>query len=190
MFKWLLIFVFYCMGVYPMEFVNKSGSKILIEKCEQKDLESCYKMAFHAVSQAYSHLTPQDLGVEDMTALLKQVATEIDENFQGGFEQFMVAKKEGEVVGLIGFKATETPHQIYIARLVVDQLFTREGIGKALVFSAFDIYENVEELVVITRKINESARQFYKRLGFKASSYMHGGYSPEKYTGYEWKKGA
>lgn len=74
---------------------------------------------------------------------------------------------------------------IYIFQLAVKVDHWHRGIGKRLVFSAFDLFPETKSLVVIPRKINLMARNFYFKLGFIESLYMHPGYNPEKYIGYE-----
>lgn len=92
------------------------------------------------------------------------------------------------MVGFAGFKDTDQKNEIYISLLAIDPDYWKLGLGKELVFSIFNIKQETERLVVVTRRINEVARQFYAHLGFTVSEYMHPGYNPHKYIGYEWSK--
>lgn len=98
------------------------------------------------------------------------------------------AKLDGKVIGFVGFKDTDQQNEVYIAQLAVDPSYWQLGLGKELIFSIFDIKKETVRLFVIPRRINEVARQFYSHLGFTVSEYMHPGYNPQKYIGYEWNK--
>jgi ribosomal protein S18 acetylase RimI-like enzyme len=170
------------------EFTDKSGDLIYLSPCQKEDLSDCEAIFINAFSKAYEDFTPEQLGVKDKLLFLKEAFADVYDDLQMGLQKLLVAKIEEKVVGFVGFKKTEKPHQIYISQLAVDPEHSRKGIGTHLVFSVFDHFEDTENLVVIPRRINLIAKQFYSKLGFVESSYMHPGYSPQKYVGYEWTK--
>ncbi len=187
-FSFLILNGFSQIYSYSQEFISNSGKTISLMSCQTEDLNECSKIFTDSFLHAYKDFTSQLLGVQDKRLFLEEDFLHASHDFQMGKQKIIVAKIENKIIGLAGFKEAEKPGQIYITLLTVAPAHWKEGIGKQLVFSAFDIFENVKELVVITRKVNEGARNFYLKLGFNASPYMHPGYSPEKYIGYEWSK--
>jgi ribosomal protein S18 acetylase RimI-like enzyme len=182
-----MTFLFFIQLIHSVEFINKSREIIHLELCQKEDLIECETLFIHAFSQAYEGFTPQELGVNDKIMFLKEAFSEVSDDLSLGIQTLVVAKIEGKIVGFIGFKKTEKPYEIYITQLAVDPNYWQQGIGRGLVFSILDLYKDVQSLVVIQRKINIIAHQFYQNLGFTESSYMHPGYNPERYIGYEWK---
>lgn len=170
------------------EFTTTSGKIASLELCQKDDLKICEEIFIRSFSKAYEKLTPEQLGVKNVQTFLKEAFADVYDDFQTGHQKLVIAKIDGKIVGFAGFKPAEEPNQIYITQLSVDTDYWHQGIGKQLVFSALDLYENTEKLVVIARKLNTVAQQFYEKLGFVKSPYMHPGYSPAKYTGYEWTK--
>lgn len=174
--------------IHSKEFETKYHEIISLELCQIDDLDVCRSIFVESFSLAYADFTPEELGVVDKRLFLEEAFDDLYNDVMLGLQSLIVAKKEGKVIGFAGFKETEIEHQIYITQLAVDPDHWHKGIGKHLVFSVFDIYENVQKLVVIPRRINQVARYFYFGLGFVESSYMHPGYNPQKYIGYEWTR--
>ncbi len=174
--------------IHAEEFISKSGELVSLMLCQMEDLDECCDVFVNAFLLAYEDLTLEQLGVQDKTLFLKDAFGDMYRDVQTGKQKLFVAKHQEKVIGFVSFEEAEKPHQIYIAHLAVDPNYWQEGIGKRLVFSALDAFEGVDRLVVITRKVNEVAKKFYQKLGFVSSSYIHPGYSSEKYIGYEWSK--
>jgi ribosomal protein S18 acetylase RimI-like enzyme len=173
---------------YAEEFISKSGKLVTITPCAEEDLDKCCEIFVSSFLRAYEDFTVEQLGIQDKTLFLKEAFVDVYDDFKVGEQKLFVAKSQGEIIGFAGFKETETLHQIYITQLSVAPEYSREGVGKRLLFSALSSYDDVDSLVVIARKINRVAQDFYQKLGFMKSSYIHPGYSSEKYTGYEWTK--
>lgn len=186
----LIAFLLFTQVTYSSEFVNKSSLFVHLEPCQVADLPECEAIFIQAFTRAYEEFTPEQLGVKDKIVFLREAFADVYDDVCQGLQKLTLAKIEGKIVGFVGFKPTETPHQIYISQLAVAPQYWQQGIGRCLVFSAFDLFDDVESLVVIPRKINEVARCFYHELGFVESAYMHPGYNPERYIGYEWIKPA
>lgn len=171
---------------YSEEFISKSGKLISLMPCQMEDLDECQGIFVNAFLLAYANFTPEELGIQDKTIFLKDAFSDVYDDFQIGEQKLFIAKYQEKLIGFVGFKKAEKPHQIYITQLAVDPNYWRQGIGKHLVFSAFNAFDHASSLVVICRKINEVAINFYQKLGFVSSSYLHPEYSAEKYIGYEW----
>lgn len=174
--------------ISSIEFIDKSGENTLLEDCQENDLVHCKEIFVQAFLKAYEELTPEQLGVEDKFLFLQDAFSDVYDDVHQGLQKIVVARQNGTIMGFVGFKKTEKPHQIYISQLAVLPQYWQRGLGTQLVFSALRLYDDVESLVVIPRKINHIAKQFYTKLGFVESSYMHPGYNPERYVGYEWVK--
>lgn len=164
----------------------KDGKIATLEVCQESDLKTCESIFIKSFTKAYEDFSPELLGVKDKSAFLKEAFADVYQDVFQGFQILMIAKVNQEIVGFVGFKTTEVQGQIYISQLSVDPKYWQQGLGKHLVFSAFNQYEEIQSLVVIPRKINNIARIFYSKIGFVESSYMHSGYNPERYIGYEW----
>lgn len=188
MFRNLVIFFcFFASTLSAWEFVDKTGEVIQLEICQMQDLHDCEEIFVAAFSKAYEDFSAEELCVVDKIQFLHAAFADVYEDMQLGLQTLMVAKCDGVILGFVGFKRTETPHQIYISQLAVDPDHWRKGLGSHLVFSSLQIFDDVESLVVIPRRINLIARKFYFSLGFTESTYMHPGYNPQRYIGYEWR---
>lgn len=57
----------------------------------------------------------------------------------------------------------------YLDFLVVGTEFKRQGVGKSLVYSIFDLFTEVQEISLDTRVFNNESKQFYPALGFTSA---------------------
>ncbi len=169
-------------------FTAKNGEQIHFSWIEQSDLQQEERVFIDAFMEAYKDFSLDQLGIADKFAFLKGAFEDVREDYLNGTGLLLSATLNGKVIGFVGFKETEKEHEIYISQLAIDPAYWQNGIGKELVFSIFQIKKETTHLVVIPRRINEVARQFYMHLGFTISDYMHPGYDPNKYIGYEWSK--
>lgn len=182
----IFLFIFALQLIHSSEFISKKGELVQLDLCQTQDLMRCEEIFIKAFDKAYEEFTPEQLGVKDKLVFLKEAFADVYDDFASGSQKIIVAKCEGKIIGLAGFKETENSGEIYISQLAVDPAHWQQGIGKYLVFSSKEHFSGLKSLVVIQRKINVIARNFYKELGFKESTYMHSGYNPERYIGYEW----
>ena len=186
----LLAFLFF---VVPLQFIESAefftryGETVRLEPCKMRDLPQCEAIFIESFAKTYESFTPEMLGVSDKVQFLKIAFEDVYEDCEQNLQKLVVAKIKDEIVGFAGFKETEKKGEIYITQLAVKPIHWQKGIGTQLIFSSFAYFDRIESLVVIPRKINEIAQQFYESLGFHTSAYMHPGYSAEKYVGYEWK---
>lgn len=137
--------------------------------------------------EAYQDHSEKDLAVQDKQLFLEEAFSDLSEDYFSQKVQMIVAKKEEKVIGLVAFEPTEVKGQLYIDHMAVDPKYWNRGIGKGLILSILNQFPKVTSLVLITRRINDVARRFYQGLGFIEAPYMHEGYNPERYIGYEFQ---
>ena len=77
------------------------------------------------------------------------------------------AKKNSKVVGCALFEETENKGEVYIRELAVAPEYWQQGIGKKLVFSISEKISGIKKYVIVTRRCNARAKNFYAKLGFK-----------------------
>ena len=99
---------------------------------------------------------------------------------------WLSAKASDKVVGFLVIDIVNHPEEIYLAQLAIDPAYQGQGIATSMIRSLFDQFSECGKFVVITRSANEEAKGLYNALGFTSSSYMHEGYNPEVYTGFEY----
>ncbi len=175
------------MGFGSWEFIDKKGDIVTLDWVKTGDLIEEEAVFVNAFLEAYKDYSEETLGVQDKPAFLHEAFSDFHQELLSGKQTLIVAKVDGKTVGFAGFEPTETLHQVYITQCAVSPEYSQTGIGRELVFSVFKLFEDTDHLVVITRRINERAQKFYHRLGFTECAYMHPGYNPQKYVGYEWR---
>lgn len=185
-FSLLFSFFLFINTIHSSTFISKTGTEIEITDCQASDLQACEIIFIKAFSKAYEQFGPDQLGVKDKLLFLQEAFADVYDDFEQGLQILSVAKSKEKIIGFVGFKKTEKEGEIYISQLAVDPDHWQDGIGSHLVFSSFTYFPGLKSLVVIPRKINATAREFYTKLGFVQSPYMHPGYNPERYIGYEW----
>lgn len=185
--KFICLLVLCCAGYcHGWIYQDKYGQVYTVEPTRERDLKECEEVFVHAFMEAYRDFSEEQLGIQDKQQFLKSAFADVYDDFNSGEQKLLTVRSRDQVVGFAGYKPTEIPGQIYLTQLSVEPDYWRCGIGTELIFSVFKIYDEVKSLVVIPRRINRVAREFYLHLGFTESSYMHPGYDPKKYVGYEW----
>lgn len=167
-------------------------SDVVIERISKGNLKK--EKAFF-VKEFDSYYRKLNTTIEDEALQLPEVTDADFEDEEKDFKElksetyFFRAMLEEHLVGYVSFEKTNKEHEVYIRQLVVDVSFERKGIGKALGFdTVFKSLPDTKHVVIITRRSNHKALQFYQKLGFKECSYMHEGYSAEKFIGLEFLK--
>ncbi|MBS0605094.1 MAG: GNAT family N-acetyltransferase [Verrucomicrobia bacterium] len=168
------------------EFIDKDGDTLVFDlvspSSDLKQEEELFVQSFYA---AYTDYSLEMLGVKDKISFLHGAFEDVREDVQKG-EGFLISAKKGEeVIGVLEFKNTEKPGQIYIAQLAVSPQYWQKGIGKELVFSVCKLVDGVEQMLAIGRRINNRGKGFFTHIGFTECKYIHPGYDPVKYIGYE-----
>lgn len=128
-----------------------------------------------------------DCGEKPLNDFLQRYALQ---NQKAGSAQTYVALEHQEVIGFYSLTVGEVQHEdsperikkglarypipvVLLARLAVDQRFTRRGIGKGLLKDALRRTVNAADTVgiraVLVHAKNETAHNFYKCHGFTSS---------------------
>ena len=100
---------------------------------------------------------------------------------------FLNAKIGDNIVGYMSFDIMAND-SVYIRILAIDPAYTKKSIGRMLVFSIFKFHPTTTNILLITRRANTSAIEFYQHLGFKITGFTHEGYDPAVYVGMEFVK--
>lgn len=115
-------------------------------------------------------LTNEDLATDDIAQVLNDYWDVELQSLANKPIRWIVAKIDDEIVGYASFNTEESPDEIYLELLCVKPTYQGQGIGKSLLYSIFQIEDNVKKLSLVTRRVNTSAIGFYKKLGFEESS--------------------
>lgn len=117
----------------------------------------------------------RDFEYEDLEEVAKIADESLQENYSIDFllylwqinpEGFMVAEKDGKVVGFI-VSIKEGKEKLRILMLAVDKKFRRKGIGKSLLRELLIKYPETRKVVLEVRSDNKEAINFYKKQKFK-----------------------
>jgi len=101
-----------------------------------------------------------------------------------GKQYFLSARFNGKLIGFIFWESLDK-ERAYVAELAIAKDYWRQGLGKILMNTIFDKKPLTKKIVLLTEHENKGAQNFYEALGYKASDYMHDGYSAEKFRAYE-----
>jgi ribosomal protein S18 acetylase RimI-like enzyme len=181
------IVLFHFNAFASWEFIDKDGDVLIFDLASpSSDLKQEEDLFVESFMAGYGDYSPMMLGVQNKSSFLHGAFDDVREDVLKG-EGFIVTAKNGnEVIGMMEFKMTGQPGQIYIAQLAVSPKYWGKGIGKELVFSVPKLVDGVEQLVAIGRRINARGKGFFYHIGFTECKYMHPGYDPVKYIGFEY----
>ncbi len=166
--------------------LDKYGETCLFDLKTTDDLEGEHAVLIEAILETYKDFSPETLGIATSKEVFgEDVFEDFQKDFSKGAIKLITVSQQGKVVGFIGFQATDIPNEIYINLMAIHPSCWNRGIGRQLIFSILKELPHTDHFVLVTRHINERAKKFYTSLGFRKSSYMHEGCSPQKYIGYE-----
>lgn len=150
------------------------------------DDQSLYNQGLNVYLQAFRKLYTE-LNVENRESHFQEtMASELKLNKENPeLNHWLLAKKEGQVVGIAIFELNNYPN-VYIRELAVLPEFQKQGIGKELNFGIIKSIPQIERIQIVTRHINKPAIDFYLALGFFKSDFCHSQYDPNRYLGMEW----
>jgi len=140
--------------------------------------------------KAYEHASDEDLKLVKPLTLPERISTYFWQEEHAPFcaKKFFVvgAFFENSLIGYISFDKPTASGELYIRQLVVDTRYWQNGIGRKLVFSVLKLFPHTTSLALVTRRINECARTFYKHLAFdECPDYVHAPWDPEDFIGYK-----
>ncbi len=184
------IFIFVIFLKLMERSVPTEPSGISYEWETEPDRESFNRIMVESFVHCYKDIPKNVLKVD--SELREWLSKHFSDSFldelkkNGHICRLITAKADRMPAGYALFDISQSPKLIYISELAVDPSFQRRGIGKGLVFSILKFFPEAEKIVLITRKANTQARFFYPSIGFQPSNYIHDGYDPELYTGFEY----
>lgn len=179
-----LLIIFQAYGSW--ECTDKHGESSTFAWGSAQDLPAEKELFCKALLEIYKELSLEELGLTcDKREFAEDAFADLEKEFLEGTTKIFTVKKQDKLVGFIAFYPTDTPNQIYFSQMSIDPSYWRRGLGRNLISFLLREFPETDHFVLITRKINTVARQFWKSLGFTECSYMHNGYDPEKYIGYE-----
>jgi len=193
----LLIISCFCINCFSHEiqknyFRDKKGRTISIafyrpKGIDQQLLNDMRMVFMKSFSEAYKDIPLVVLGVSNVENFLDQAFAEEESIItkEGHPGYFVTIAHYNEIVAGFASFDTEDAHCYYIREVSMHPDFQHAGIGEQLILSA-KIHDNqLYALRLMTRRANVQACNFYKKLGFVESSYVHNGIDPAKYVGYE-----
>lgn len=170
-------------------FRTKGGYVATIEQVTAKDLRA-EEAVFHDAFESSYRKLPAIMecilkkypNLE--TFLIKAFEDEITDfaNKKDG-AYFLHAVIDGRIVAYMSFDAKD--QEAYIRALAVDPHCMGMGLGKELTQTIYSIRPDIRKIELVTRRANTPAINFYKRLGFVESNYVHEGLDPLLYIGME-----
>ena len=188
-----LIFVFFAAAVALYGDLHDFASRGISYEWEASPDPLCKKVGVDAFIKCYDPIPVEVLGQTSREGMIQWLDVAFDEiytNFlhAGERARWLTAKERGVPVGFLMIEMDHFPEEVYLAQMAVDPAYQRRGIATTMIFSLLDQLPETKKLVVITRKANEEAKALYRALGFTDSTYMHEGYSPQLYAGFEYSR--
>jgi len=168
--------------------VQKNEVPIALQWISDSNLGQEEEVFVSSFLEAYKNFSEEQLKINKSKKewLKNGFKAEQDEFEKENGKVFIVsAKKNSKVVGFASFNETESKGEVYIRQLAVAPEYWKQGIGKKLVFSINKKISNIKKYVLVTRRCNFGAKNFYTNLGFKEFEYQHEGLDPKQYVGYE-----
>ncbi len=175
------------------ELADFQKGAILYEWEANPDFYECKKVFMEAFIKCYDPIPLEVLGKPSRADMIQWLSDAYDEIYSEFLQnpchlRWLTAKSNGEAVGCLLIDLEKAPDEVYLAEMAVSPEHQREKIASTMVRSLFEQIPDAKRFVVITRRANEEAKGFYRALGFVDSDYMHEGYCPKVYTGFEFTR--
>lgn len=84
--------------------------------------------------------------------------------------EYLIARAEDSVVGFMICQSNYKTAKVYLRWVTVDPNFHRIGLGKLMIDTIEKNFPEARGLELYTRTANNSAREFYKKIGFIETS--------------------
>jgi ribosomal protein S18 acetylase RimI-like enzyme len=154
----------------------------------EPDYVTSKKIFVEAFGSYYSEIPLEVLRQPSREAMHEWLENTFEDLYRGSDKNnlWLTAKVNDKTIGFLVVDIEKFPEQIYLQQLAVDPSYQRRGVASSLIRSLFKEFRDCSHFVVVTRHANEKAKQLYLSLGFSPASYMHEGYNPEVYTGFEY----
>lgn len=160
-----------------------------LEKTCSDSLREYRELFVDSFTNVYDNIPLEQLRVRDLDVFLNAAFDVEQEEFLNSNENsvfFEALSDSGEILGFVSFDLQREQNLVYVRQLAVAESFKGQGIGRRLLFSAFEAMPNLQKIFLVTRRLNTSAIDFYLHLGFTESNNLHSGQDPELYASYEW----
>jgi len=121
-----------------------------------------------AFVEAYKHLTTKQLNTTSPT-IRDYLLNSFEEKKKLDITDYFLISALNNQQSLLGYALItfKNENMIYISLLAVDPKLHKRGIGKKLINFIKNLNPSVKKISLVTRKLNFSARGFYKHLNFK-----------------------
>lgn len=145
----------------------------------------------YELTQAPPYKEIEELFIESFSTTLTYpegfLKATIDEEFFTPSDWILITD-DTILVGCLIIDSSHYPEFLYIKQGFIKPSHFRKGLIKNIVPFIANQYPQCDTLYSITRKTNEVSISLHKSLGFTPSTYMHEGYDPEIYTGFEYTR--
>ena len=155
---------------------NRGELAEAIEPMFIRSFLTCYR-----TSQTRGHMSDKDIAAYLENYFTKYVRPRLVSEEE---QWFCFAREGDELIGFAIFEKHPN-REIYVAELAISPEHWRKGLGKAMMDAILEKEPETRKILLITEHDNKLSQKFYEGLGYRRSSYMHGGYSEEVYCGYE-----
>ena len=173
-------------------FITNRGMAVRLEQhssqetslADQEQMKALFVESFakcYRVSGAYTNLSDQEMQEfleSDFEKTLRPLL------YPPPARVFLGAKVGERLVGYALFEQL-SEDTIYVAESAVAPDFWGQGLGRKLTLYLAENNPLVRKVVLLTERINKVSQRFYEMTGFQPSSYMHEGYSVERFCAYE-----
>jgi len=150
------------------------------------DFDAASELFMKSFLAAYAPIPLESIGVESKEAFLREVIDdEMELFFQDPTVHWLIAKEDGKVIGLLILDLSRYPEEVYGRQMAIHPDYLRHSVGTEMAKVARANLPNAKRIVAITRVFNTTSMAFFESLGFKRCTYMHEGYDPTRYVGYE-----
>ena len=147
------------------------------------------EVGVQAFSYAYKDLSEDELGLPvcKEETISKGLDREIEELFNDPSIYFLALYNNDE---LIGWATADTPKDglLYGRFMALKPEFCHQGFAQELGLKLLAIIRKdywINKITVMTRKKNSISCNFYKKHGFKESSYAHQGFNSVHFIGFQ-----
>lgn len=150
------------------------------------DFDAASELFMKSFLAAYAPIPLESIGVESKEAFLREVIDdEMELFFQDPTVHWLTAKEDGKIIGLLIVDLSRYPEEVYGRQMAIHPDYLRHSVGTEMAKVARANLPNAKRIVAITRVFNTTSMAFFESLGFKRCTYMHEGYDPTRYVGYE-----
>lgn len=177
------------LSVSHASFIDNTREKVRLIWNKKGCLQAEENVFITSFYETYKNIPLNKLEVKDLFEFLQETFNNERKTLIGDDKKevnwISAVKYKDYVVGYLSFEFDKKSKHIYIRQLAIDPNQMQRGIAKYLIFSIKNKYPAAKKIVINLLKLNLNAFNFYKKLGFEKSNYMHTQYNPKLYHGLE-----